>query len=146
VRLLKYQPEAPDKPNQRVQKAKWYYIDEPLQQRIKSELCYAWVLPYVSVETNICRLWLIRVTTGNSWFEALHQKILCRPAEIFTDFEFNVQARDSDHKVKRRPRTHNSLWPDKSTDLLLTEALGENIISSQDHPFYASLTSGEEVR
>jgi hypothetical protein len=88
---------------------------------------------------------LIRVTTGNTWFEALHQKILSRPAEFFADSEFNVQARDSDHKVKRRPRTHNPPWPDRPTDLLLTEALGENIIASQDHPFYVSLTSGEEA-
>jgi hypothetical protein len=145
AKLLKFQPESPDKPNQRSQKAKWFYVDEPLQQKIKSELCYAWVLPFLSVETNICRLWAIRVTTGNSWFETLHTKILSKPAEFFTDFEFNIQAREINHRVKRRPRTHNPPWPNKSTNVLLSEALGENIIATADHPFYASLIDGEEV-
>jgi hypothetical protein len=147
VKLWKYQPESGDKPNQKSQKPKWFYVDKPLQARVKSELCYAHVLPYLSTETGICRLWLIRVTVGNSWFESLHSKILCQSPEFFENYEICVQSRDSDYRVMRRPRTHNHPWPDKPANELLTEALTPDyIITSETHPFYANLVAGEEVR
>jgi hypothetical protein len=130
-------------------KTDWYYVALHLQKAVRDELVTVRVIPYISVRTRICRLWVRAMTVGNSWYESLQGKIFCQPPEFFEQFELRVKSYrpENAYIVSKRTRTVRDVtWPAEKTNDLLKHALGtERMIADESHPLYQDLVSGTEV-
>jgi hypothetical protein len=145
VRLLVHKPKGPDTMDEEL-----YYVVPQLRKGIGDELKSARVFLCYSVTARQFWLWVVKVTIDNSWYSSLQDKLLRHPPEFFRAFEVRVKS-DKDascYRVFKRTRSVQSIpWPDRPLNDLLAEALGASkIITSPDHPLYADLMSGEEVR
>jgi hypothetical protein len=128
---------------------KWHFVAPDLQKPIKEDLTLVRVIPYISVRTKICRLWVKPVTLGNSWYESLQDKIFRQQAEFFEQYEIRVKSyrAESTYLVSKRSRTlRDVIWPTKKTNTLLAEALGpDRMIVDESHDLYRDLVDGMEV-
>jgi hypothetical protein len=128
---------------------KWHFVAPGLQKPIKEDLTLVRVIPFISVRTKICRLWVKPITVGNTWYESLQGKVFRQPPEFFEQFEIRVKSyrAESIYLVSKRSRTLRDVtWPTKKTNTLLAEALGpDRMILDESHPLYRDLVDGSEV-
>jgi hypothetical protein len=138
-----------DKPEKDSMDEVLYYVTKALRKKVRSELKKVIVLPFYSTRLKIFRLWVVKVTTDNSWYQSVQDKLLRQDAAFFEKNEFRIWAdkKARGYRVKCRPkRSPDPVWPTLPTLQLLAEALGaDHIIDSVNHEFYAELVSGDEV-
>jgi hypothetical protein len=125
-----------------------YYVAPHLRSLIRGELKEVRVFVYYSFITSSFALMVVNVTIGNKWYESM-QSLLNQPPKFFAEYAIRILSdRDKDeYRVKFKPMPGNVVWPTKSTEELFGEALGpERFINTPDHPVYAALIEGEELR
>ena len=138
VRLLIHKPKADGIETEH------YYVQPDLRAAIRDELKAIRVFLYVSFTTNEYALWPMNVTLDNSWYESI-VPLFKQPTEFFIENEIRVVSDkpNSRYKIKFRPLRSSVTWPDRPTDELLGEALGEeHFITSPDHELYQELIAG----
>ncbi|MBP62374.1 MAG: hypothetical protein CMJ62_12715 [Planctomycetaceae bacterium] len=141
IRLLihKPKPEGMDE--------EYYYVRSDLRHAIREELKDVRVFVYYAVKTKTHALWIVKVTLDNSWHESL-SPLFTLKSEFFEDNEIRVisDKPTSRYRIRSRPKTSNVTWPQKPTDQLLGEALGEDhFINDAEHPLYLDLIEGDEL-
>ena len=136
------------KPNPDGIEVEHYYVTPGLRAPIRDELKVVRVFPFYSFLTKTHALWIVTVTPENSWYESL-VPLFQQPPEFFSGYAVRVVSDkpSSRYRVKYKPLPGPVTWPDKATQLWLGEALGASrFITSPDHPLYADLTEGDELR
>jgi hypothetical protein len=127
-----------------------YYVAKSLRGPIIDELKEVRVFICYSCKAQNHFLWVVNVTPDNLWYETL-DKLLQHPVEFFATRKFRIYsprkpAKQDGYRVKVLPLTETVVWPGKSTDVLLGEALGPGrLITSVDHPLYRDLIAGEDL-
>ncbi len=125
----------------------YYFVVEQLRGPIYDELKEVRVFVYFSFTSKTHALWIANVTIDNSWYESL-QPLFQQPASFFTENAIRVKSvrPESRNQIRYKPLPHAPTWPQKSTEELLGEALGEeHFINSPDHPIYRDLIDGAEL-
>jgi hypothetical protein len=146
VRLLVHKPDGEDSI-----KEEFYYVAKPLRRAIEDSLKAVRVYLYFSVSAEEFRLWPVKVTVDNSYYESLQAKLFNQKTDVLLAHEWRVWAvqRKSFYRVKLRTPSADRppvLWPDKPLVKLLEEAIGaDHLITGTDHPMYVALIDGEEV-
>jgi hypothetical protein len=143
TKLLVHKPNGDDSPDEEL-----YWIDKPLRKYVRRELRDVLAMLYYIPKLKTFRVWLLKRSPGNSYYDSLHDKLLKQPDDFFEKYEVRVAA-DTDAKeyvIRRKPRSvKNVPWPTKPMDQIVGEALGpDRIIRSKDHPIIADF-AGEEV-
>ncbi len=125
-----------------------YYVSPNLRQPIGDELKGVRVFQYYSLSTKTHALWIVKVSLSNDWYESL-AALLKKPAEFFAKNAIRIIS-DKErgmYRVKFKPLDNAVPWPAQSTSELLGEALGANrFITTPDHPVYADLVAGSELK
>jgi hypothetical protein len=124
-----------------------YYVDKALRGPIREELKNVRVFVFYSFKTKSHGLWVINVTLDNNWYESLAQ-LLKHPTEFFDKNAIRVisDKANSRYRVRYKPMPSEVAWPEKPTNELLTEALGQSrFITSPEHPVYRDLVEGVEL-
>ncbi len=126
----------------------YYSVDKELRKEISNELKAVRVLPYFNLSANRYGLWIIKVTSGNSWYESL-RSLLSIDNDFFETNQIRVVSeKDSArYRVKKKPLATLVNEPPKPTGEMLGEAIGEDhFIRDRSHRVYQSLTEGEELK
>jgi hypothetical protein len=124
-----------------------YYVTLGLRASILEELKAVRVFVYYSFTTKTHALWVVTVTPENSWYES-QAMLFQKPSDFFVSHAVRVfsDRANSRYRVMIKPIPAQVPWPDRSTELLLGEALGAaRFITSPDHPVYRDLTEGTEL-
>lgn len=130
----------------------FYYIDDADIRRELRRRCKSVRVVFTRcMRSGLFRVWLVPVTTGNSYYESL-VPFLNLDSEILTSQEWAVEAdTDASVYVVRHSKIRRQVdWPDYSesdvADLVL-KAIGEsNFISDRSHEFYERVTSGNILK
>ena len=150
--VLKHDSELPTrllihKPKPESMDEEYYYVRPSLRRAIREELKDVRVFVYYAVKTKTHALGIVKVTLDNSWYESL-SPLFTLKTEFFEDNEIRVisDKPTSRYRILSRPETSNVTWPQKPTDRLLGEALGEDhFINDAEHPLYRDLIEGDEL-
>jgi len=150
--VLKHDSELPTrllihKPKPESMDEEFFFVHSNLRPAIREELKDVRVFVYYGAKTKTHFLWIVKVTLDNSWYESLNP-LLTLKSEFFEDNEIRVisDKPTSRYRVRFRPKTSNVTWPQKLTDQLLGEALGEDhFINDAEHPLYRDLIEGDEL-
>jgi hypothetical protein len=124
-----------------------YYVDRALRPAIREELKDVRAFVYYSFTARVHSLWVIGVTPDNSWYESI-ASLLKQSAEFFARYAIRVVSDkpNSRYRVMYKPLPGPVAWPNKSTELLLGEAIGPSrFITGPDHPLYLDLVEGSEL-
>jgi hypothetical protein len=136
-----------DKPETDGIQTDYYYVNKELRGPIHTELKAVRVFLYYSFSTKSFGLWVVKITSGNSWYESLN-KLFMQPREFFANNAILVASdrTTSCYRVRVKPLPSAVTWPEKPTQELLGEALGaDHFITAADHPIYQELIDGTEL-
>jgi hypothetical protein len=145
VKVISHKPDGDDSVRE-----DFYYVpkDSPLRQPLRDEMKLAHVWLYYSPRSRRFRLWIVKVNVGNEWYDSLHARLFRKLPEFYKTHEFRVwgDQEQRHYRVKQRERSPDPVpWPVRDVGTLLAEALGDNVITSADHPMFKELVSGKEV-
>jgi hypothetical protein len=147
VRFLIHKPGGKDSV-----KEEYFFVTQDIRKDILDELKAVRVYLYYSVDAREFRIWPVKVTPGNSYYDSLQAKLFNQKPEAILGFEWLIRANtaQSTYHVRRRQPVADRksiVWPETPLTDLVTEAIGhDHIISSKEHPLYLALLQGEEVK
>jgi hypothetical protein len=146
VKLLVHKPGGED-----TIKEEYFYVPKgDLRDDISDELKSVRVVLYFAIKARRFRLWLVKITPGNDFYDSLLDKLFKQPAEVILRHSWKAAAdlASGIYRVRKRRLRPNetAVWPDRPMEDILGEALGQDhVISSPDHELYDDIVSGEEV-
>jgi hypothetical protein len=146
VKLLPHKPGGEDT----IEEVYYYVPKGDLRDGLSGELKSVRVSLYYALKARRFRLWLVKISPGNDWYDSLSEKVFKQPPGDILKHTWKIASDrvNGFYRVKRRPiRPDETVtWPDRTVEELLGEAIGrDHVISSPDHELYDDLVSGEEV-
>lgn len=125
----------------------YFFVDNALRAPICDEIKLCRVFVYYSLNAQLFGLWVVKVTTGNSWYESV-AGLFKQPQEFFQRNAIRVTSERNQKKYRIRYKQSEivTTWPTQDTGELLGQAIGiDNFIKSAEHPVYRELIDGETL-